>query len=486
MSSQRMIVSRRVALAAAALVLGLSSCGDPNTPTAGRPPVIQLMTGARATGAAPQADTSRAFMPYGDVTYVYSGSFPQLATTAGSWYFPTGATPNLDRIAAMARTLGVTGDVRQQTADQGGGWMVGAADYTTSSLYVTADAMLTWWYNPDPSTWQQGTVSCAIADAPTGAATDAPTPPDAGGTAVVASPEPVPVPCPEPTPPAGVPSGDAALASAKSLAADLGYEPTAFEWEVYADQWSASVNGTMLLDGQRIPVSFSVGFGAQGAISWAGGSLATPQRGAEYPLVGPQAGLDRLNDQSGVWFGLGVDPASISSRSVGVATSGSGVAAAGSVVDAVPVNPGGPDVTPPTDVPPSGTLPVDTVVPETVPGGTVPIAPPVDPSLPVDTVVVDPMPIEPCDTLGNCPAPQPITITFTSVKLDATMVWAADGTVWVLPAYTFSAADGGTYTVIAVDDSFIQLPEPAPVPEPLPLPVPVPLPPDTPVSEPAG
>jgi hypothetical protein len=64
---------------------------------------------------------------------------------------------------------------------------------------------------------------------------------------------------------------------------------------------------------------------------------------------------------------------------------------------------------------------------------------------------------------------EPITVTLTDVELGLTMVWDADGVVWLLPAYTFSDADGGQYSVIAIDDSFISLPEELPMPEPMPV-----------------
>lgn len=60
----------------------------------------------------------------------------------------------------------------------------------------------------------------------------------------------------------------------------------------------------------------------------------------------------------------------------------------------------------------------------------------------------------------------PITVHLTSVKPDLTMVWAADGTVWLLPADTFADADGGQYTVIAVTDEYLQLATPKVVPKP--------------------
>ena len=57
-----MIRSRRVALAAIVVVLGLSACGDPTTtaPLADQPKVLQLASGQTGTGvgeAAPAAAT---------------------------------------------------------------------------------------------------------------------------------------------------------------------------------------------------------------------------------------------------------------------------------------------------------------------------------------------------------------------------------------------------------------------------------------------
>ena len=63
------------------------------------------------------------------------------------------------------------------------------------------------------------------------------------------------------------------------------------------------------------------------------------------------------------------------------------------------------------------------------------------------------------------------------MRMDLTMVWDADGSIWLLPAYTFTSADGGEYTVVAVDDSLLDLPDPAPVDttpvDTTPVPVPV-------------
>jgi len=234
-----------------------------------------------------------------------------------------------------------------------------------------------------------------------------------------------------------VPTKDEALAKAKDLFTTLGYDLSAYSFEdVFADEFNASVNASLMLDGMKAQIMLSVGFGENGTITYASGSLATPQRGADYPTIGAAAGLERLKTQQNQYIGLAAD---------GVATKG--------------VN--------------------DTA-----------IAP--QPAIGAPAIA-------PCDAAAtsDCAKPpvdvQPITVTLNSVKRDLTMLWAADNTIWLLPAYTFGSADGGLYTVNAVDDAYIQqadpnvaTTEPVPVPgtvatqpAPEPAPAPAPAPPST-------
>src|SRR5262245_7678382 len=135
-----MLRSHRLALASAAVVLGLTlaACGDAPQSTigAGSPPVVHIGSGSKAApGAETAADSSRLAMPYSYVTYLFDGELPTLDSTGTGWSFPGGATPDLDRLARMAAALGVEGDVHQVPADQGGGWMAGPADYSGSTLW---------------------------------------------------------------------------------------------------------------------------------------------------------------------------------------------------------------------------------------------------------------------------------------------------------------------------------------------------------------
>ena len=433
-----MIRSRRLVLVAAVVAFGLSACGTPNTTTPradqDRPQVIQLASGQSGSGgAAPAAADSTnlsteskiAFM--GSTKFVYDGELPTLDGQAGSWFFAPGQQADVNRIAKLAASLGVQGDVRTLSADQGGGWAVGPEDYSSAVLTVGSDGMLSWYLSAAPSAVSSvGCVSVsgiastepalgapgvvdAVAPAETVAA-DVP-----AGTAPTTDVAPVVAPdCPAPTPPAGIPTKDEAMAKAKQLFAEWGYDVNSFQFDdPYADEWSASVNASLLLEGLKAPVMLSVGFGENGTITYASGFLATPERGADYPTIGAAAGLERLKAQNQF---VGLD------RGTGLTNAGGGVAT--------------PDVA---------------LVPDTATA----IAPIVEPTV---------VPCEPEAATVDC-APtkiDPIIVTLNSVKADLTMVWAADNTIWLLPAYTFGSADGGLYTVNAVDDAYLHQADPAP------------------------
>jgi hypothetical protein len=423
-----MIRSRRFALAAAVVILGLTACGDPGStqPLANQPKVIQLANGsARALSAsapaAASADSKTAF--FGTTEFVFDGALPALDQPGPSWFFAPGQQPDQQRIAQLAKALGVNGEVRQVPADQGGGWAVGPTDFSGPVLTVGNDAMLSWWLSAGPGTVSG--VACAepgIAidpnngdgaglpvtpvDVSAPGVVDVAVEPPSGGAAVDVAPPNEPtttlVPsCVAPTPPVGVPNPDEAVAKAKELMTAWGDNPGSYSFDdVSADVWSASVNARLVLDGAKSPVTVTVGFGGEGAVSWASGSLAVPQRGADYPTVGAATGLKRLNDQQG--FGGG--PAILESRT------GAGV--------------------------------------EPAVGAPVAGAPAIAPCEPGPAVDCAPIPIP----------TEPITVTLNKVEADMTTVWAADGTVWLLPAYTFHSADGGLWSVNAVEDAYLQQP----------------------------
>ncbi len=410
-----MIRSRRLALVAVVVALGFTACGDPSTtaPLADQPKVIELASGqgtgsGEAAPAAATADSAESKMAvFAPTEFTFDGDLPALDGPAGSWYFAPGQQPDPDRIASLAASLGVEGDVRNLPEEQGGGWAVGPEDYSGPVLSVAADGMLSWWLSARPAMVSSGcAATTGVAVEPsTGAgvagnsdaAIDTPV---ADETAPVA-PDVVVPECSTPQPPAGVPSEDEALAKAKELFASWGYDVNSYAFDdAYADEWGASVNASLVLEGLKTQIMLSASFGENGALTFASGSLAVPQRGGDYPTIGAIAGLDRLKTQQNQYIGLGGGPATRSAT-----------------IDAA-VEPalGAPEIA----------------------------------LCDVASAAVDCAPI---DT-------EPVIVTLNSVERALTMVWAADDTIWMLPAYSFGSADGGIYTVMAVDDAYIQQPDP--------------------------
>jgi hypothetical protein len=88
--------------------------------------------------------------------------------------------------------------------------------------------------------------------------------------------------------------------------------------------------------------------------------------------------------------------------------------------------------------------------------------PAVDPTAPVldsdEGVCLD-------DTGTEC-APisvDPITVTLSNPRPSLEQLWASDDTVWLLPGYAFDSADGGIYSVLAVEDKYIEVTQPTEV-----------------------
>ena len=442
-----MLRSRRFALAAAALVLGLSACGGANnTSTAAKAPtVIHVGSGgggnSKATAGAAVDESMRPY--FGNITYVYDGQFPDLGTLGRAWSLPTGAKPDLNRVAAIANALGVKGEVRSLPTEQGGGWAVGPNDFSAPSIVVGNDAQLSWWYNgtfattgyscAGSATTVGGGAGGAVGGAGAvgeGVAVPPPDAPVAGSKPDVAPPDTVvwttvPMPCEPPPPPANVPDKAAALAKAKVILTAAGVDLAAYDVTTYADSYSASVTGQLMLGTHRSPLSVNVGFGADAAITYASGFLAVPQVAADYPLVSGEVGVQRLNDPTGRFIFSGGPFAIRDAVGVNVATSsiGGSSPARGASEPAPALNPAAVPIEPPTPAP------------------------------------------MPCDASTGCttvapPAPPPVTVHLNAVRVDLTMVWAQDGTIWLLPAYTFTATDASEYTVVAVDESYLDLPKP--------------------------
>ncbi len=432
------------AVVAAALVLAAcggdeaASDGDPIATTGERPaesglrsPTPIEITGAGGTGERNVADSAAAEGAATDmmiapvpwiVDYVVGDGMPALPTADTGYVYDAATTVSVDQVAQLAAALGVTGEPIRTDDGFNVVWRVGPEDGTAPAIWVYDDAQLSWNYN---AAWSdvEARTDCVVAF-------------DSDGNEIGE--------CPEPEPPAGVPSGDEAERRARELLSAIGVDPSSLAFETFADEWFASVTATDASDPRSGFRAWNIGFGAQGVMQYAGGSLATPEAVGPYPLVDLETAVARLSDGSGWYGGYGgpaVDTAIAIDEPVAVDIPEGDVAGGdGEVVGAE-------------------SLPAE--------------------SLPVE----EPMPVE---------DPEPVVVTLVDVQPDLWWAWDVDGSVWLLPAYRFIDSDGGSTTVPAVTDEFmIQVEPPVVIDEPLPAPEPMPvetLPavvPDTVVVDPA-
>jgi len=383
----------------AALGLIAAACGD--DPDASGPPVL-VVTGS--SGGAPNASAdmaagaseSKMWAPY-QMRFVAGADLPALDSDAKSYSLSAGSY-SADDVTAIASVFGVSGDVVELGADVGGGYRIGSEDGSTDSLWASGDASGYWYFSPkyDESMMSRG---CAIGASPDGTVSSEP------------------VECVTPEPPANVPSEDEARSLFATMVSDMGLDADDMVLETYADEWSANVYGYLLIDGVRSPLTVNVGFGSEGAVTWASGFLGEVVRGADYPRIGTAAALERLNSEYAnpmLRGGVAVDDIAVSS---GVAETTASAETA----------------TPDTVVPvPSSDAPVETI--------------PVD--MPIETV-----PVEVQEE------------SIVAVEEELVMLYGQDGSIYLVPGYAFIAVEdeygyNPRYTVSALPDEYVQQAEP--------------------------
>ena len=219
-------------------------------------------------------------------------------------------------------------------------------------------------------------------------------------------------PCAAPAPPENVPSGEEAESMFKQMLKDLGLKYKDFIIEIYADEWSASATGYLKIDGVRSPLMWSASYGADSKLAFASGVLAKITPGADYPRIGTAQGIERLNDQQYGWGGSMVRG--------GVAYNDMAVA--------------------------SSDAPSDSTASETNVG---------------EPVSTEPTILE--GTVDSTIEDQEIPITeieIVAVEEELVSLYGADGSIYLVPGYSFLAAKEAGYTprylVSALPDEFIE------------------------------
>ena len=416
------------ALSVFALV-AVASCGD--DPDAAGPPVLVLAPNGGDSGASPTADAANESMVGEKMMWGYQMHFsaavdlPALDTDAPSYVMSAGEV-SPDSLNTLKAVFGVTEEFVAQDETMGGGYLAGTYDGTTAVLYVGSDPMHYWSYSPK---WDQSTISSRPCVSEPVATADSPVTSDSGTSDSVtsdsgapldpAAPTTAPVGgiCEEPIAPENVPSETEAEALFVATLSDLGVDSDQLLIDTYADEWGATVTGFLEIDGVRSSLSWSIGYGADAAIVWAGGIFADVQPGATYPRIGTAAALERLNNEQGggAWGRYAPSDGNVAIEDQAmppVSDSVSGDSATSEVVgDPVPVPETG---VPLTDVP-------ATDVPE----------------------------IEIQE------------VSIVAVEEELVTLYGADGSIYLVPGYSFVVAEdeygySGRYTVSALPDEYMQ------------------------------
>jgi hypothetical protein len=350
--------------------------------------------GAAAVDASVASDVPESEMRMAQwiAEYVIGEGMPTLPTNDVGYVFDTSTPVTAEQVAAIATALGVAGDPVQIDEGYGVNWRVGPDDGSAPSVWVSDDAQQNWNYN---AAWDDGVMDepCAVAIDSEGNETSD---------------------CPAPTPPTGVPTAEEADQRVSELLTALGVDPANLNLETYADEWFASVDVSDRTDDRAATRSWYFGFGAEGVMQYASGTLAPTQPVGPYPLVDIDTAVARLTD--GFYGGFG---------------GGMGIADSARAVIEPALEPA---VVEPADDPVSD-----------------------------EPVLIDPMPVDPALPVES------VVVTLVDVQPDLWWAWDADGTVWLLPAYRFIDSDGGWHVAPAVSDEFLIQADPTELVDPIPV-----------------
>jgi len=247
---------------------GLVACGAQES----QPQPISFSLAASTRSAsdavgAPESSNSdsKIMAPNYSVKYVIDGKLSDLGKEASSWRAQTDVVASDAALKKIASALGV-----KSAAVQAG----------------EGDPYLSWYYSSvAASKSSPPSVGMSDSDATT-------TSPD--GTVV------------SPPIPENVPTKAEAKIIVQKMLAKMGVEVNDANIEVYGDAYGAWSTAWETFDGMRSPMSWNIGLGANGVVTYAQGNFLKFTRGANYPVVSTTEAVKRLGDPrySG-WFGYG-------------------------------------------------------------------------------------------------------------------------------------------------------------------------------------
>ncbi len=426
-----------VAMAAVAVAWGRS-----DSTRLDQPAVLPLALGAVSSASGYSTTVLPDLARLDRVTYVRGPGLADLAGSERAWSLPP-AAPDRDAVIRLARSFGIDG----QIAEADGQLTVAGSDGRT--LQVTRPGGVHWYVNGPPEAAITST-SCAQtngivpdttvpgATTSSGAARGAGSAPVSTTTMTVepgtASPDrpTAPPECVTTPAPVDVPDGPTAEADARRLLADAGLDLSHVQVSSVVSSYGTMVQVRTELDGVAVDgLETTVSFGGHGVVVSAAGWLGRPVRADAYPLIGVDAAIARLNRGDGE---LGIRPMAEATGTPGTT--------------------GTTPVPPATGVPaePPTTMSSITTTTATGPTVTAPMTP-TTPTVPMPTVVPDPPVV---------PEPHDTTVTITRATVVLSAVPGTDGSLWLVPAYRLESADGGSWTVLAIDSSYVAPAAPPP------------------------
>ena len=260
---------RSVLIVCGITTFGLVACGAQES----QPQPISFSLAASTRSASDSVGTpessnsnSKIMAPNYSVKYVVEGELADLGTEASSWRARTDVVASDAALKKIATALGVK-----------------SAEVQTSE----GDPYLSWYYS--------GAVSSEASSPPSVGMRDS----DADTTApdrTVVSP-----PVPE-----NVPTKEEAQSIIQKMMAKMGVDVDDANIEINGDEYGVWATAWKTFDGMRSPMSWNIGLGANGAVTYAQGNFLKFTRGANYPVVSTTEAVKRLGDSrySG-WFGYG-------------------------------------------------------------------------------------------------------------------------------------------------------------------------------------
>ncbi len=403
----------------------LAACAAPGGPT----PIV-ITTEGQASAEVAAADS---MMWAGPVQYELAQDLPELGGPAPAYQAQGDAATQSDA-QRVATALGINDEA--VPAEWGSGWTVGPTDGSGASLTVNGGPLGEWWFGTNAVT-AMVCVEPGVEDVPDPA---------------VVSPERA---CAaEPVPAQNLPTDSDAREQAQLLMDSIGGW-VGDDVRVSRDVYGVTVEFRTNLGGVATPYWGSVRYGANAALESASGYLGTFEEAGDYPRIGTAAAFELLQSGANVPWLAAFDVAVAESGSDDASGTGGGSSADPGAADAdgattAPVE----DTAKPEPAPDPVSSEPDTDIPapddpvSSEPGTDTPVTVEPEPD------VVIPAPVE----------PDPIVVTITGVIEGLWTLYAADGSIWLVPAYHFIAADGGEYPVAAIPADLIEVAEPRPMP----------------------